>query len=62
MHIHFKKPQQREPFFRVLEEEIVKATLAGKSIIIEADFTSKLGRDYIPKDPHGQDRNGKLLA
>ena len=54
--------QQREPFFRVLEEEIVKATLAGKSIIIEADFNSKLGREYIPNDPHGQDRNGKLLS
>ena len=54
--------QQREPFFRVLEEEIVKATLAGKAIIIEADFNSKLGRDYIPSDPHGQDRNGKLLS
>ena len=55
-------PQQREPFFRVLEEEIVKANLAGKSIIIEADFNSKLGREHIPNDPHGQDRNGKLLS
>ena len=55
-------PQQREPFFRVLEEEIVKANLAGKSIVIEADFNSKLGVEYIPNDPHSQDRNGKLLS
>ena len=52
----------REPFFNALEEEIVKAELAGKSIIIEADFNSKLGNEYIPNDPHSQDKNGKLLA
>jgi hypothetical protein len=55
-------PQQREPFFQSLEEEIVKSNLAGKSIIIEADFNSKLGKEYIPNDPHPQDRNGKLLS
>ena len=54
--------KEREPFFQLLEEEIVKAELAGKSIIIEADFNSKLGREFIPRDPHPQDRNGKLLA
>ena len=55
-------PQQREPFFQSLEEEIVKSNLAGKSIVIEADFNSKLGKEYIPNDPHPQDRNGKLLS
>ena len=55
-------PEQREPFFRVLEEEVIRANLAGKSIIIEADFNSKLGREHIPNDPHTQDRNGKLLS
>ena len=55
-------PQQREPFFHSLEEEIVKANLAGKSIIIEADFNNKLGKKFIPNDPHPQDRNGKLLS
>ena len=55
-------PQQREPFFHSLEEEIVKANLSGKSIIIEADINSKLGKEYIPHDPHRQDRNGKLLS
>ena len=55
-------PAEREPFFNAPEEEIVKAELAGKSIIIEADFNSKLGREYIPNDPHIQDKNGQLLA
>ena len=55
-------PEQREPFFRVLEEEVIRANLAGKSIVIEADFNSKLGREHIPNDPHTQDRNGKLLS
>ena len=46
---------QREPFFRALEEEIIKAELAGNSVVIEADFHSKLGKEYIPKDLHTQD-------
>ena len=55
-------PEQREPFFRAFEEEIIKAYLAGKSMLIEADFNSKLDKEYIPNDPHDQDKNGKLLA
>ena len=55
-------PADREPFFHTLEEEIVKAEIAGKSVIIEADFNSKLGSEYITNDPHKQDKNGKLLA
>ena len=56
-------PENREPFFQALEEEIVKAELAGKSMIIEADFNSKLGPEFIPNDPHPQsENNGKLLA
>ena len=55
-------PAQREPFFQSLEEEVVKAELAGKSVFIEADFNSKLGKEFIPKDPHQQDKNGQLLA
>ena len=45
-----------------LMEEIVKAELAGKSILIELDANSKLGNDIIPGDPHSQSENGKLLA
>ena len=56
-------PQERLPFFNALEEEIIKAELAGKSVIIEADFNSKLGKEFIPKDPHEQsENNGKVLA
>ena len=53
----------REPFFQALEEEIIKSELAGKSTIIEADFNSKLGTEFIPKDPNPQsENNGKVLA
>ena len=55
-------PDKREPFFQALEEEIIKAELAGKSVLVEADFNSKLGKKFIPKDPHPQSENGKLLA
>ena len=54
--------EQREYFFRVGEEEIVKINLAGKSILIETDFNSQLWREFIPNDPHGQDKNGQLLS
>ena len=55
-------PEKREPFFQALEEEIIKADLAGKSVIIEADFNSKLGAEFVPNDPHRQDKNGNMLA
>ena len=35
---------KRLPFFITLKEEIVKATVAGKSVIIEMDANSKLGK------------------
>ena len=53
--------EERLPFFQALEQEIVKAELQGKSIIIEMDSNSKLGPDMIPKDPHSQSPNGKIL-
>ena len=53
---------KRVPFFLALETEIEKATLAGASIIIEADMNSKLGPKYIPNDPHELSPNGSLLA
>ena len=55
-------PQEREPFFNALEKEVITAELAGKSVIVIADFNSKLGPEYVPNDPHLQDRNGALLA
>ena len=53
---------ERMPFFLALEEEIIKAQLAGKSIIIELDANSKLGPQMIPGDMHCQSENGKILA
>jgi exonuclease III len=54
--------EKRVLFFLALETEIEKATLAGASIIIEADMNSKLGPKYIPNDPHELSPNGSLLA
>ena len=45
-------------FFIALEAEIVKTELAGKPVIIEMDANSKLGKDYIPLDPHKISPNG----
>ena len=53
---------KRMPFFIALEVEIVKAELAGRSLIIEMDSNSKLGSKYIPNDTHEKSPNGSLLA
>ena len=53
---------KRMSFFIALEAEIVKAELAGTSIVIEMDANAKLGRQYIPNDTHGMSPNGRLLA
>ena len=52
----------RMPFFVALEQEITKAEMDGKAIIIEMNSNSKLGPEIIPKDPHIQSANGKVLA
>ena len=49
------------PFFMTLEEEISKAELSGRSVIICFDANSKMGRDHIPEDPHDISENGKVL-
>ena len=54
--------EQRIPFFVALEEEIVKAELFGKSVILEMDSNSKLGPSFIKSDPHSQSPNGKILS
>ena len=56
------KIEDRMPFFTALEEEISKAEISGKSIVISFDANSKLGPDWIPKDPHEQSPNGQILA
>ena len=45
-----------------LETEIEKTNLAGKSIMIEMDANAKMGKQYIPKDPHDISPNGTMLA
>ena len=49
------------PFFATLEEVIVSAKMAGKSVIIQMDANSKLGKNIIPNDPKAQSPNGKVL-
>ena len=53
--------ERRMPFFVTLEAEIVKAAMAGKSVIVELDANSKLGPENIPGDPHGITPNGRIL-
>ena len=52
---------ERMTFFATLEEEVVSAKMAGKSIIIQMDANSKLGKEIIPDDPKDQSPNGKVL-
>ena len=49
-------------FFLALEEEVAKATIQGKSIILMGDMNSKLGPNYIKKDPKTMTGNGSILA
>ena len=55
-------PDQTMPFFSKLEEEIISAKLANKSIIIQMDANSKLGKNIHPLDPKDQSPNGAVLA
>jgi hypothetical protein len=54
--------EERTPFFKALEEEIIKAKSSDESIYIQMDGNSKLGPGIIPGDPHSQSDNGKILA
>ena len=44
-----------------LEEEISKAELAGRSIMLCFDANSKMGPQHISGDPHPQSENGTVL-
>ena len=54
--------EERLPFFQALEEEVTKAGLAGRSVMISLDANSKLGKEWIPADSHKQSQNGKVLS
>ena len=49
-------------FFNTLEEEIVKASYSGTSVILMGDLNSKLGPEFIKNDPHSITENGSILA
>ena len=49
-------------FFTALEEELLKAALKGKSIILMGDLNSKLGPEFIKNDPKEMTDNGKILG
>ena len=52
----------RSDFFIELEKRIIIAKSENKMICIECDANSKLGKSWIPGDPHEISANGKLLA
>ena len=52
---------RRMPFFTALEDEVCKAELAGRAVMICCDPNSKMGEQYIPGDPHGMSENGKII-
>ena len=54
--------EDKMPFYVALEEEISKAEIAGKPIIIGFDANSKLGPEWIKNDPNPQSTNGHILA
>ena len=56
------KDEEKMPFFVALEEEISKAQINGKSLIIELDANAKLGQQYIANDPKPMSSNGLILA
>ena len=53
---------ERMSFFLALEQEIIRAEMAGKSVIIAMDANSKLGPELIPNDPNERTPNGQILA
>ena len=56
------KSEDKMPFFLALEEEVAKAEIAGKSVIIGFDANSKLGPKWIKQDPHSESQNGNILG
>ena len=56
------KIEDKMPFFKTLEEEVIKAKINNKIIYIQMDGNSKLGPDWIKGDPHEITANGKILA
>ena len=53
---------ERMEFFITIEEEVIRAGMEGKSVVIMGDLNSKLGSEYVSVDPHDQSDNGQILA
>ena len=56
------RKDERIPFFAKLEEEVKKAKLHEKGVLIQMDANSKLGPSIIKGDPQSQTDNGKILS
>ena len=54
--------EDKMPFFRAIEKEIIKAQMMDKVVLIQMDANSKIGPTIIAGDPHTQSSNGKILA
>ena len=54
--------EEKLPFFVALDQEIIKAKTNGKSVFLAFDANSKMGPDYIPKDPHKCSPNGDIMS
>ena len=54
--------EDKMPFFRACEEEIVKANMNDKVLFLQLDANSQLGPEWISEDPHKQSANGKILS
>ena len=54
-------PDEIFPFYAALEEEIAKAELANRSIMISFDKNAKMGKEHISEDPHDISDNGKII-
>ena len=50
--------EEGTPFFKALEEEIIKAKSSEKAVLIQMDANSKLGPNIVKGDPHAQSDNG----
>ena len=51
----------REKYRNDMEEQIVRAYLAGCEVLVAEDANAKLGPDALPGDPHPMSENGRLL-
>ena len=54
--------EERIPFFIALDTEISKAISDGKSVYVAMDANAKLGKEFIPNDPHEMSKNGEIMA